>query len=675
MTFSALLQPLDLGFTQLNSRIMMGSMHSGIELLDKPFERLAAFYGERARGGAALIVTGGYAPNETGRIEEGGPIFHTAADVPDHRIITHRVHAEGGKILLQILHTGRYAKDASIVGFSDIRSPINKRVPRVLSTAEIDSYIDDYAHAAELARAAGYDGVEVMGSEGYLINQALVPRTNNRTDEWGGDFARRMRFPVEIVRRIRARVGVDFIVMYRISAIDLVEGGNTGAETVQLAQALEQAGVTLFNTGIGWHEARIPTIAYMVPRGAWRFAVRNITVNVTVPVVASNRINTPEIAADIIASGDAAMVSLARPMLSDPEFVNKVRAGRATEINTCIGCNQACLDFIFKGKVTSCLVNPRAAREYDYPAVVTTSRAKRIWVSGPGAAGLAPATTAAARGHAVTLDEAEADIGGQLNLAKKVPDKTEFYELLRYYRSQLARHDVEVRMNTRVTAAELQRAGFDDIIIAAGILPRIPDLDGIDHPSVITYPDLVSGRVQAGRRVAILGAGGIGFDVAVLLTHGSGDKAPATDAFLRKWGVDTTMTTPGCLAPGGPQFPAPAHEIHMFQRSRGAMGRSMGMTTGWAIRAELELSGVRFVAGVEYRRIDDAGLHYRLDGEDQVLAVDSVVLCTGQESRQALHRELAALGIPAQIIGGALAARELDALRAIDQGTQVAQAL
>ncbi|MEH6542520.1 MAG: NADPH-dependent 2,4-dienoyl-CoA reductase [Porticoccaceae bacterium] len=676
MSFENLLNPLDLGFTTLKNRIMMGSMHTGIELLDQPFPRLAAFYGERAKGGASLIVTGGYAPNETGKIEEGGPIFNREADIADHQIITQRVHQEGGKILMQILHSGRYAKEDCIVGVSDIPSRINRRIPRVLNSEEIEQYIEDYANAAALAQRAGYDGVEVMGSEGYLINQFLALRTNNRTDQWGGSYQNRMRFAVEIVRRVKEKVGDNFIVMFRISAIDLVEGGATGAETVELAQALEQAGVTLFNTGIGWHEARIPTIAYMVPRGAWRFAIRNITDHVNVPVIASNRINTPEVAEDIVASGDAQMVSLARSMLADPHFANKVQDNRADEINTCIGCNQACLDFIFQHKPTSCLVNPLAAREFDEEIArltPTKTTSKKVAVIGSGPAGLSAANTAAQLGHSVTLYDGASEIGGQLNLAKKVPDKTEFYEMIRYYRTQLAKHGVELKLNTKADASTLKAEHFDDIIVATGIVPRIPDIPGVDHPSVVPYLDLLSGKAKVGKRVAIIGAGGIGYDVAVLLANGKSDCAPDTDEFLKKWGVDTAMTHPGGLLPDGPQFHPAAHEITMFQRKPGPMGRGLGLTSGWVLKAELEMTGVQCIPGVSYKKIDDDGLHYAIDGVDHVLAVDNIVLCSGQDSFNTLHRELEAEGIQAHLIGGAAAAKELDALAAVSQGMEIAE--
>lgn len=672
MSFTHLLEPLDLGFTTIRNRIMMGSMHSRMELLDRPFERLAAFYGERAKGGAGLIVTGGYSPNATGVIETGAPIFNDEADIPEHRKVTSRVHAEGGKILLQVLHTGRNAKIDQPVGASDIPSRINPCKPHILSGQEIEQYIEDYAHCAVLAQQAGYDGVEIMGSEGYLINQMLVTRTNNRSDEWGGSYENRMRFPVEIIKRIKARVGKNFIIMYRISAIDLVENGATGSEIVLLAQALENAGTTLFNTGIGWHEARIPTIAYMVPRAAWRFAIRNITENVGIPVIASNRINTPEVAEDIIASGDAQMVSMARPMLADPHFALKVTEGRANEINTCIGCNQACLDFIFTDRVTSCLVNPKAARELEFESTPSvTDTPKKVAVVGAGPAGLSAACTAAERGHDVTLYEASNEIGGQLNLAKIIPDKTEFYEMIRYFDSQLDKFGIDTRLNTKVEPDSLADH-YDAIIIATGIVPRVPDIPGIDHASVITYLDLLTGKAQAGKKVAILGAGGIGFDVAVLLAHGKGDCAPNTEEFLRKWGVDTTMTEHGSLAKSGPVFPAPAHEITMLQRKPKALGRSLGLTSGWVLRSELDAAGMTAIPGATYLKIDDAGLHYSIDGEEKLLAVDTIVLCTGQEPNSELAATMQAAQINCQVIGGAAEAKELDALAAISQGMEAA---
>lgn len=675
MTFDALLQPLDLGFTTIKNRIMMGSMHSRMELLDRPYERLAAFYGERAKGGAGLIVTGGYSPNESGVIETGAPVFDNEGELPKHRLVTERVHAEGGKILIQLLHTGRNAKIPQPVGASDIPSRINPCTPHILSSDEIEQIIEDFAHSSVLAKKAGYDGVEIMASEGYLINQMLVTRTNNRTDQWGGSYENRMRFPLEIIRKVKAAVGDDFILMYRISAIDLVEGGATGAEIIQLARALEQAGVTLFNTGIGWHEARIPTIAYMVPRGAWRFAIRDLAAAVSIPVIASNRINTPEVANDIVASGDAAMVSMARPMLADPHFARKVAEDKANEINTCIGCNQACLDFIFSNRVTSCLVNPKAARELEFEESITFQNAsKRVAIIGAGPAGLSAACTAAERGHKVTLFDASGEIGGQLNLAKTVPDKTEFYEMIRYFQIQLDKYSVDIRLNTHVTASSLDK-NFDEVIVATGIVPRIPDIQGIDHPSVISYLDLLSGKATAGKRVAILGAGGIGFDVAILLTHGKSNSAPDTAVFLKKWGVDISMTNAGSLTSDGPQFPAPAHEITMLQRKQKPLGRGLGLTSGWVLRAELEAAKVNMVPGANYQKIDDQGLHYSVNGEERLLEVDSIITCTGQDSNKVLFDELNSAGIVCKIIGGAAQAVELDALAAISQGLETGLAL
>ncbi|MGW3264786.1 oxidoreductase [Streptomyces sp. NPDC001056] len=665
-----LLTPLDLGFTTLPNRVLMGSMHVGLEEAERGFERMAAFYAARARGGVGLIVTGGIAPNEEGRPYEGGAMLTTEAEAERHRVVTDAVHREGGRIAMQILHFGRYAYHEDLVAPSPLQAPISPFVPRELSDADVERTIGDYVRAARLARHAGYDGVEIMGSEGYLVNEFIAARTNHRTDRWGGSYENRMRFPVEIVRRVREAVGEDFIIVYRLSMLDLVPGGSSHAEVVTLAKAVEAAGATIINTGIGWHEARIPTIATSVPRGAYTWVTRKLMGEVAVPLVTTNRINTPELAEELLAGGYADMVSMARPMLADPDFVAKAAAGTPEAINTCIGCNQACLDHTFSGKLTSCLVNPRACHETELVLAPTRTK-KRVAVVGAGPAGLACAVSAAERGHAVTLFDAASEIGGQLNVARKVPGKQEFDETLRYFRHQLDAHGVTVRLDTRVSAEDV--ADFDEVVVATGVTPRVPDIPGVDHPCVLGYLDVLRDGAPVGDRVAVLGAGGIGFDVAEFLTDG-GDKASEDpETYFRNWGVDMEYSEPGGLTE--PRRPATPRQVHLLQRKTTKVGAGLGKTTGWIHRTELKHRGVTMVPGVRYDRIDDAGLHITVGEESTVLEVDTVVLCTGQEPRRDLYEALVAAGRSVHLIGGADVAAELDAKRAIKQGTEVAAAL
>ncbi|MDG9700768.1 NADPH-dependent 2,4-dienoyl-CoA reductase [Streptomyces sp. DH37] len=667
-----LLRPLDLGFTTLPNRVLMGSMHVGLEEAPDGFARMAAFYAERARGGVGLIVTGGIAPNEAGRPHPGGAMLTTEEEAARHRVVTDAVHAEGGRIAMQILHFGRYAYHPDLVAPSPLKAPISPHTPRELTGAEVEQTIEDFARCAALARSAGYDGVEIMGSEGYLVNEFIVSATNHRTDRWGGSYADRIRFPVEIVRRVRERVGDDFVVIYRLSMLDLVPGGSTFPEVVELARAVEAAGATIINTGIGWHEARIPTIATSVPRGAYTWVTRRLMGSVSVPLVTCNRINDPELAERILADGDADMVSLARPMLADPAFVAKAAAGTPEAINTCIGCNQACLDHTFDLKITSCLVNPRACHETEL-VLEPARRAKSIAVVGAGPAGLAFGVSAAERGHTVTLYDAAPRIGGQLNTARRVPGKQEFDETLRYYRHRLDALGVELRLGAPVTAGQLADAGYDEIVLATGVVPRVPRIPGVDHPSVVGYLDVLHDRRPVGRRVAVLGAGGIGFDVAAYLTRPRPAAGDQTREFLARWGVDTEYRFPGGLTE--PAHPAGERTVHLLQRRTSKVGAGLGRTTGWIHRTELRHRGVTMLPGVAYERVDDEGLHITVDGRPRLLPVDTVVLCTGQEPRRDLYDDLAELGVGAHLIGGADLAAELDAKRAIDQGTRLAAAL
>lgn len=669
INYPHLFEPLDLGFVQLKNRVLMGSMHTNLEETDQGFERLAAFYAERAAAGVALIVTGGISPNESGVVFQGAAKLTTPEEAAEHRIVTDAVHQAGGRICMQILHTGRYAYSSKLVAPSAIQAPINPFTPRALTAEDIEQQLQDYCHCASLAQIAGYDGVEIMGSEGYLINQFISARTNQRDDEWGGSYENRIRFAVEAVRRVREAAGLDFIIIFRLSMLDLVEGGSTWQEIVQLGKAVEAVGATLINTGIGWHEARVPTIATSVPRAAFTQVTQKMKGEVGIPLITTNRINMPEVAEQVLAAGHADMVSMARPFLADPQWVAKAAEGRADEINTCIACNQACLDQIFVGKLTSCLVNPRACHETlmnPQPVV----RAKRIAVVGAGMAGLSCATEAAARGHQVTLFEAAAEIGGQFNLARQIPGKEEFNETLRYFRRRLELTGVELRLNSPVKAVDL--SGFDEVVVATGVTPRIPEFPGVDHPKVKTYVEAIRNPRQIGQKVALLGAGGIGFDVAELLVHGTAAGSD-TAHFLQSWGVDLTVRQAGGLM--APVPPSPAREVYLLQRKTGKPGKSLGKTTGWIHRATLQAHRVRMLSGCEYLKVDDAGLHLQVNGEYQCLAVDQVVLCTGQESVNRLHGELQALGRTSHLIGGAELAAELDARRAIEQGYRLALSL
>ena len=668
-----LLQPLDLGFTTLKNRVLMGSMHIGLEEAPQGYERMAAFYAERAKGGVSLIVTGGVSPNDDGVVFAHGTKLDTVEEAEKHKVITQAVHEAGGQIAMQILHTGRYSYQANNVAPSAIQAPINPIKPKALSSAEVQQTIDDFANCAKLAQYAGYDGVEIMGSEGYLINEFIAARTNHRDDEWGGSYENRIRFPIEIVKRTRATVGENFIIIYRLSMLDLVEGGSSLEEVIQLAKEIEKAGATIINTGIGWHEARIPTIATKVPRAAFTWVTEKLKGSVSIPLITSNRINTPEMAEHVLASGHADMISMARPMLADADFVLKASEGRSDEINTCIGCNQACLDHIFSMKIATCLVNPRACYETEL-IFKETNAVKNIAVIGAGPAGLSFATYAASRGHKVKVFDSNNQIGGQFNIAKTIPGKEEFYETLRYFKRQIElQPNIELVLNHTVTYEELSQANYDEIVVATGVTPRQLQFEGIDHPKVLSYIQVLKERVPVGKRVAIIGAGGIGFDTAEYLTHEGDSGSLNPEKFYAEWGIDTSYAHVGGLKQ--PELEKSEREIYLLQRKTAAVGAGLGKTTGWIHRTGLKHRNVKMIAGASYDKVDDQGLHITVDGQTTVLDVDNVVICAGQESYTAMFDQLKADGKNVHLIGGAKEAGELDAKRAIRQGAELAAVL
>jgi len=666
--FPKLLEPLDLGFTQLKNRVIMGSMHTGLEEHKEGMGRMAAFFAERARGGVGLIVTGGFGPNAEAATHAHTNLIQSDEDALKHKVITDAVHAEDGKICMQILHTGRYAFNPNSVAPSAIQAPINPFKPKELDEEGIQKQINDIVQLAVYAQTGGYDGVEIMGSEGYFINQFLSKRTNVRDDEWGGSYENRMRLAVEVVRRTREAVGEKFIIIYRLSMLDLVEGGSSFDEVVLLGKAIEKAGATIINTGIGWHEARVPTIATKVPRAAFTWVTAKFKKELSIPLITSNRINTPEVAEEVLERGDADMVSMARPFLADSDFVAKAAAGKSEEINTCIGCNQACLDHVFSGKLTSCLVNPRACHETEI-IISDTSAKKKLAVIGAGPAGLAFATTAAGRGHDVTLYDSASEIGGQFNVAKQVPGKEEFFETIRYFGKQIELTGVNLKLNTRVSSDDLNNGAYDEVVLATGIAPRLPEIEGIGHAKVLNYLDVLKDKKQVGKKVAVIGAGGIGFDVSEYLSHEGEATSQNIEAFMKEWGVDMTMQARGGIEGVQAQVPASPREVFLLQRKKSKVGAKLGKTTGWIHRAGLINKGVNMMPGCSYDKIDDQGIHVTIGDKTEVLDVDNVIICAGQDP---LRELVDGLNKPHHLIGGADVAAELDAKRAIDQGTRLA---
>ncbi|WP_431166941.1 FAD-dependent oxidoreductase [Tenacibaculum halocynthiae] len=672
--YKHIFEPLDLGFTTLKNRVLMGSMHTGLEEEKNGIEKIATYYAERAKGGVGLIVTGGIAPNIQGWTAPFSARMSTKKHAKEHKVITEAVHKEGGKICMQILHSGRYGYHPFTVAPSKIKAPINPFKPFALKQSGIRRTVKDFVNCAKLSQEAGYDGVEIMGSEGYLINQFIVKRTNKREDTYGGVYENRIRLAVELVNKIREVVGENFIIIYRLSMLDLVENGSSWEEVVQLGKEIEKAGATIINTGIGWHESRIPTIATSVPRAAFTWVTQKMKEELSIPLITSNRINMPDVAEKVLAEGHADMISMARPFLADPEWVNKAKEEKDDEINTCIACNQACLDHVFEKKIASCLVNPRACHETELNYTATNNK-KRIAVVGAGPAGLAASTVAAQRGHEVTLFDADKEVGGQFNIAKQIPGKEEFYETIRYFKKQLEIHNVSIQLNTRVSAEDLAKGNFDEVILATGITPRTPRIEGVDHEKVLNYIDVLKLKKTVGKRVAVIGAGGIGFDVSEYLTHEGESTSQNIDAWLKEWGVDKTMGARSGIEGVKPEFHPSPREIFMFKRSKGKFGKNLGKTTGWIHRANLKKKNVQFINEVQYTKIDDQGLHYTQNEEEKILEVDHVIICAGQVPFKELFEPLEAKGVNVHLIGGADVAAELDAKRAINQGSRLAAKL